>query len=407
MATKRLINLRTVVRDHGEVFLSFYLGPGARENTDPADFRILRREEPKFQFNRDDEEYFDEIPAAGAEVIFAGELALSSRYKVEYLDCTAKIGCTYCYWVSEAKDQALPVGPCVVKVRDRRVWQPYAEIQKRLSELGGQSVPPVEVEKVGETAKHRQLDGLRLGNRERFVALIGAVHAGESGPELIVAALEKLLKNDSDLLSQCGIAAFPAVNVDERERQVAGLPWYLRTNANGVDLNRNFPADWETVEYGYGLVSSDPDSVTYRGPYAVSEMETQAVMHFLGDTRPLAVFSFHCLAGICSPWFITSRFSQEDEAFVEKCRNLTAAYAQGYYGDGREPRLSHGASAGTLPHWMYRNGAVPCFDLEWDQDEKTRPCLSDQTTPEMIEECAEQHYRGIREVLKTYAEIRE
>lgn len=408
MAAKNLLKFEAVVRDNGGVILSCYLGVEAfktRPNEVSTRIHVLRQEEPEFQFNRDYEEYFDGIPAAGAEVIFSGDLALSNHRKVEYVDRTAKIGRTYCYWVSEAEDGALPVGPRAVKVRDRSVWQPYAEIKKRLSQLSGARELAVEVEKVGETTKRNPILGLRMGNRQLSVALIGAVHAGESGPELIVSVVEKLLEQDSDLLQQCGVVALPTVNVDERERQLEGIPWYLRTNANGVDLNRNFPADWETVETGYGLVSSDPDAITYRGPHAGSEAETQAVMRFFESTRPQVVFSFHCLAGICSPPFLTSRFSEEDETFAGKCRNVTSSYTQGYYADDREPQINYGTSAGSLPHWMYHNGAVPCFDLEWDGDEKTRACLSDQTTPEMIEECAERHYRGIRAVLESLSKI--
>jgi len=241
----------------------------------------------------------------------------------------------------------------------------------------------------------------RIGNRVRCIALIGLIHPGESGPELIVPVLERLLENESALLERCGVAAFPLVNADGRERQVAGVPHYLRTNAHGVDLNRNFPADWEQVETGYGLVSSDPDALTWRGPAPASEPETRAVMQWLKETRPEAVFSMHCLASICSPVFLASRRAEGDAAFTERSMRLLRPYTAGYYGDpAREPALRFAGSAGGLSHWLYREGAIPAFDLEWDRDEATRPCINDGTTPEMVEACARAHYHGIRAVLK-------
>lgn len=56
-----------------------------------------------------------------------------------------------------------------------------------------------------------------------------------------------------------------------------------RTNARGVDLNRNAPDLWQT----------GPRGLVYPGPSAASEPETQAVMRFLADVQPDLVLSFH------------------------------------------------------------------------------------------------------------------
>ena len=47
-----------------------------------------------------------------------------------------------------------------------------------------------------------------------------------------------------------------------------------RHNKNGVDIPRNFPTTWIESE---GLAAANPESVTYRGVAALSEIETQAV----------------------------------------------------------------------------------------------------------------------------------
>ncbi len=159
--------------------------------------------------------------------------------------------------------------------------------------------------------------------------LIGVIHGGESGAELMLPAIEGVLKQHDDLLDEVSIAAIPVVNVDERERLVNGVPWYLRTNANGVDLNRNFPADWDMVEYGYGLDSSDPDSGTYRGPSPASEPETKAVMAFLQERLLQAVYAFHCLASICGMVFLAPKCGAEDTVYAETCKAYATAYGSG------------------------------------------------------------------------------
>ncbi len=398
MQSKAIMKLRAS-RGEGGVVLRCYLGGAAfraHVGRESASVRILRKVASGFVFNDDYEEYFDGASPEGAEVICEGGLPLGNGRKLTFVDRLALPGQTYLYWVALGDDAASPVGPVAVRLRDERVWWPLAEVERR---LGALEVAGGTLWQAGWTARRAPVRAIRIGNPGRCIALVGAVHAGEAGPELIVPALERLVREDAALLAKVGVVAVPVVNADERERQAAGVPHYLRTNANGVDLNRNFPADWEEVDPGYGLISSDPDAVTYRGPAPASEGETHALMQVMAAARPETVFSMHCLAGICSPVFLASRAAAEDAAFRARALPLLEAYTRGYYGAAREPVLKYACSVGSLPHWLYQEGGAPCFDLEWDADPATRPCINDGTTPEMIATCAEAHYHGIREVI--------
>ncbi len=64
---------------------------------------------------------------------------------------------------------------------------------------------------------------------------------------------------------------------------------YWKSNANGVDLNRNFDALWEEY-YNYNL----PSAAQYKGPEAASEPETKAMVALIESlSNPVAVLCIH------------------------------------------------------------------------------------------------------------------
>ena len=67
----------------------------------------------------------------------------------------------------------------------------------------------------------------------------------------------------------------------------------IRQNANGVDLNRNFPHDW-------GPIGQLGDS-QYAGPGPASEPETQAMVAFIEQLRPDIAIWYHQDANLVIP----------------------------------------------------------------------------------------------------------
>ena len=172
-----------------------------------------------------------------------------------------------------------------------------------------------------------------------------------------------------------------------------------------MDLNRNFPADWDTVEYGYGLDSSDPDSGTYRGPSPASEPETRAVMAFLGECPMAAVYSFHCLASICGMRLLGPACAQSDAAYAERCVDLALAYSGGMAPERSlrtEQVLSFGTTSGSLPAWCWENDRVCGFDLEISgelEPEALAQCRVDGTDRALLKAYREKHLGALVRVL--------
>lgn len=400
MSRKGLVELRAVVVD-GAVRLTFYKGSALFERDKGAQrLRVWRRAEPDFVFGADYAEYFDGVDWRTADVLFEGVLECTNQRKFTYVDTAAGIGFTGAYWVQLASEDEA-TGPAPVRVRDPYIWWPYETVRREAEALAREFPSLVRLEETGRTAGGRSLVALRAGATSPNVAFVGLVHAGEAGPELLLPMLRRVLTERPDLLARAGVAVLPSLNPDGREAMVRGVPWYLRTNRNGVDLNRNFDADWDEIAYGYGLDSSDPEAATYRGPCPASEPETQAVTHFLEAHPPAVVFSFHCLASICSNAFLTTAKGASNASFAALAGRLARRYEQGMFPAAAvETTVHYACSSGSLPHWVYRRFGVPAFDLELGPNPDAKACVREGTTREMLDTYRERHTGGLVKVLE-------
>jgi len=105
------------------------------------------------------------------------------------------------------------------------------------------------------------------------VLIIGIIHGDEQ------AGLEVLdLLDTMDLSPKIDLWIVPSMNPDGQAERT-------RQNANGVDLNRNFPVRWSTNEL--------PGNWQYSGPSAASEPEVQAMVRLGNFIRPQIVIWYH------------------------------------------------------------------------------------------------------------------
>jgi protein MpaA len=104
-----------------------------------------------------------------------------------------------------------------------------------------------------------------------MVLAVGSVHGDEPAGTAVVRGIERPPARGV-------LVTVPSLNPD-------GLARGTRTNARGVDLNRNFPADWDSRS-----VLGDPE---HAGPRPFSEVESRLARSLVRRLRPDVTVWFH------------------------------------------------------------------------------------------------------------------
>jgi murein peptide amidase A len=126
---------------------------------------------------------------------------------------------------------------------------------------------------IGRSVRGRPITAQVLGpdSAPRKILLVGCIHGNECAGRAILSALERI----------------PVPNGIElwlvREMNPGGTAAGTRQNAHGVDLNRNFPYQWQPIS----------EATYYSGPHAVSEPETRAAVGLIRRIRPAVTIWYH------------------------------------------------------------------------------------------------------------------
>jgi len=143
----------------------------------------------------------------------------------------------------------------------------------------------------GYSVEDRPLQGYRLGTGASARFIIGAIHGGYewNTVEVVSKTLEYYRAHREELPSNVALYLIPLANPDG---YAAGRDAIVgRTNAHGVDLNRNWDYTWQpTATHGTRPVSA--------GTAPFSEPETAALRDLLLGKRPDAVIFYHSAMGV-------------------------------------------------------------------------------------------------------------
>ncbi len=363
--------------------------------------RIVREKLAEEKFTACDPERTPE----NGEVIFTGVPSSPSKECRLYQDDSAAVNGLYYYWITELWETGEKLcHPVLVRVRNTNVWWPREKYQAYMHGIARDFPEMAEVLPCGKTTRNRPMEFLWVGNRQNTVMYLGAVHPGESGPEIFLTSVRRILEEQPELLEKVGVAILPAVSADLREDEVEGCPHYLRTNANGVDINRNFPAEWDIVSKAYGLSTDFFLDSVYRGFEPCSEAETQAVMSMAAQVKPRLAFSGHWLAGVCEDHLLTSSAAKDNAPFNEKANAVRDVFCGAFDAvlgetlSAEEREVHHYCCGGSFPTWCYYNH-VMAFDLEGGHRTRLAPTEKDQTTEELLELGIRCHTEAMKSIL--------
>ncbi|PKM95934.1 MAG: peptidase M14 [Firmicutes bacterium HGW-Firmicutes-1] len=185
--------------------------------------------------------------------------------------------------------------------------------------------PFLEVETIGLSVDGRDIYSITFGEGKNTVMFNGAHHGNEWITSLLLMkwlenicyafSLKGSIRGYSirDLFDETRIVLIPMVNPDGVEIVVNGLNnignnaqkimrmnggrddfnlW--KANANGVDLNRNYPAGWreyKKIERQLNIYSPGPSK--YAGMKPLSEPEARCMANFTMRMEPRLTLSFH------------------------------------------------------------------------------------------------------------------
>ena len=139
--------------------------------------------------------------------------------------------------------------------------------------------------KLGKSVQGRDITAMIYGSGAKRVLVFGGIHGDEPHTTVLARALAVHI-NSETLPSNLTVIIISDVNPD-------GLMAHTRVNANGVDINRNFPSKTWRPEY--------TEQTRYPGTKPSSEPETRAVLSLLESYPPHLVVTLHAALG-CVNW---------------------------------------------------------------------------------------------------------
>lgn len=236
-----------------------------------------------------------------------------------------------------------------------------AEIEQILNDYHKRYPDLSELKVVGQSLQGRPIWAIKISSKsgdtiqakKPAVLFNGMHHAREvMGPEVALDIIETLLTNygkDNKIthwVDSNDIWVMPMFNVDGNN-----IVWtndnMWRKNARGnygVDINRNYPYAWGTCNGS----SSYKSAQDYRGSSAASEPETQVMMNFVKEIRPVFDISYHSYSELV--------------IYPLGCNGQRAKNADVIEPIGKTMGKSLGYTAGTAWETLY---SVDGGDIDW------------------------------------------
>lgn len=142
---------------------------------------------------------------------------------------------------------------------------------------------------IGTSAQGRSISAYRFGSGSNSIVFVGGMHGNEkSSVATMNAWIQYLEEHAREIPAHRSIVVIPNHNPD-------GYASSRRTNANNVDLNRNFPAnDWQSsIEMPGGQTLPEGG-----GKAPLDQPESRALADFINREHPRLVLTYHAVARV-------------------------------------------------------------------------------------------------------------
>lgn len=165
------------------------------------------------------------------------------------------------------------------------------------------AIPPTMVpESIGTSVGGREIMAYSIGHGSTVIAFCGAIHGNEVGTAKLVRCLMAYLDARREWHARFTFHCIPVLNPDGYAMALV-RPDYAhggrigRFNANGADLNRNFPTHSfaATSVWSHGKRYAETTEV-FCGATPGSEPENAALRTFLGAKNVSLLWMFHSVA---------------------------------------------------------------------------------------------------------------
>ncbi len=276
----------------------------------------------------------------------------------------------------------------------------------------------VEVYTIGQSEQGRNIYMVRLalGDNEQdkpLIMITGGVHAREfAGTDYAIKFLnDTLIKAQADpytrwLLEQVVIVAVPLVNPDGREMVINGANASRKSNARGVDLNRNMPSI-NAGQHAKGAkrtshFSSKPGMAYFAGHSLGSESETRALIKWFDHYVPKAnaYIDLHQQGGMTfyNKRFVTERIDALSKVHAQK---TNALLQNGYPLRAESSVYGLNGSGGTFTDYAESVSEGFVYSFKYGRmvlmiDEKETPLLCFKDIDKQIV-----HYKPVNERFKS------
>ncbi|WP_079710891.1 M14 family metallopeptidase [Paraliobacillus ryukyuensis] len=240
----------------------------------------------------------------------------------------------------------------------------------------------IRVKTIGYSVDQRKILAIQLGTGKDNILLSGAHHAREWLTTPLLMDMIETYAHAAEtrqsfrgfevktMLEQCCFWFIPMVNPDgvtlvqlgasQFEHQEDLLRWNnysedftaWKANIRGVDLNRQYPVDWETIKSDPG----EPSFANFKGVTPLSEPESKAIYQFIQSKKIKIAAAYHSSGEeIFWKYKSTAAFAIKSEQIAMQLAELTG-YKLIYPGD--DP------SGGGLTDWFISHYRQPSFTIE-------------------------------------------